>query len=183
MGEYFRMNTVLGCVILNYNTWSETIKCAESLIHYYSKSELIIYIVDNASSIKKTYEFTDFIEINKNVHYLEAKENCGYSAGNNIGIKQALEDKCDFIMICNSDILFVDDTIEKMLDFINLHSKCGIVGPQIYDKDNRLNPFYMLVKLDFEGKIKNMLLKVPLINLCLRNFKKKFILEFELSYP
>ncbi len=75
-------------------------------------------------------------------------------------------------MICNSDILFVDDTIEKMLDFINLHSKCGIVGPQIYDKDNRLNPFYMLVKLDFEGKIKNMLLKVPLINLCLRNFKK-----------
>ena len=68
MGEYFRMNTVLGCVILNYNTWSETIKCAESLIHYYSKSELIIYIVDNASSIKKTYEFTDFIEINKNVH-------------------------------------------------------------------------------------------------------------------
>lgn len=175
--------SLVGCVILNYNTWDETINCINSILFYYGKSNFNIYIVDNASTIIKGEEFEKVLYENENVCYIQSEYNQGYAAGNNLGIKQALKDGCDYILLCNSDIIFVDNSITKMINFMEAYRECGIVGPQIYGTDNEFRPFYMLRKLTFSGKIKNMLLKVPIVKMFLKSFKESFILDFELTLP
>ena len=72
----------LAAIILNYNTWAESISCANSIIKHYPSAT--IYIVDNASTKKMTNEFQSFINVENKVNFIQGKENNGYSAGNNM---------------------------------------------------------------------------------------------------
>lgn len=119
---------MIGIVILNYNTAEDTVECVESIIST-CKLEYHIYIVDNQSTddsyekIKQRYNQTDGITI------LQSDINGGYSYGNNIGIKKALEDECDYLLISNPDIVFSDGAIELLYDDITLNQQIGVIGP------------------------------------------------------
>lgn len=170
----------IGIIILNYNTWKESINCIESIFKYCS-SNYKIYFVDNKSSIPMTKEFQNLMfQYNDRIKYIVAKNNSGYSAGNNIGLNEAMKDNCNYFFICNSDVLFVDNTIEKMIRFMKSDDTIGIVGPQIYDLDGKFMPFNMLCKLTAIGKIKNMMLKTPM-RVFLTKFRESFYLEEELT--
>ena len=125
---------MVGIVILNYNTWSDAINCICSIDA--SKSEIAykIYLIDNNSRIKCSEETRKMIHDNKNVSFFENKINGGYAAGNNIGIKMALDDGCDAIIICNTDVIFIQGTIDSLYNRLNECSKIGIIGPQILYK-------------------------------------------------
>ncbi len=176
------MNNVvkLGIIILNYNTWEESIQCIKS-IEKYTNIPYKIYLIDNKSKINASEEQLSIISDFKHTELIYSNENRGYSAGNNIGIKKALEE-CQYIMICNSDILFVDNSIEKMIEFLEKNKNVGIIGPTIYNTENILQPFYMITKLTAIGKIKNMLLKTPLKGF-LKKFKENFIIDKEIEEP
>ena len=45
------LTNMLGIVILNYNTWDDTIACIESLLKFTKINKGKIYVVDNASPI------------------------------------------------------------------------------------------------------------------------------------
>lgn len=165
---------MLGIVILNYNTWNETVNCCKSIKKYVRDIQYKIYVVDNNSSEKIMPEIEDFFINEAAIELIYSCENKGYSAGNNIGIGKALDDDCKYIMICNSDVLFVDDSVRKLMVFLSENEGAGIVGPQIYNTLDEFQPFYMLSKLTAVGKIKNMFLKTPL-NVFFKSFKKNFI--------
>lgn len=173
---------MLGIIILNYNTWHESIECIESIRKYLCDYDYKIYLVDNKSPVLPTVEEEKFLCEIQNLILVKSDENRGYSAGNNIGIRMALEDNCDYIMICNSDILFVDNSIYTMIDYMNQNPNVGITGPQIYNQNDEFQPFYMLIKLTASGKIKNMLLKTPLKKF-MKKFESEFILKNELQVP
>lgn len=173
---------MIGIVILNYNTWNETVECVKSIDKYKPVDSYKIYIVDNNSSVDPTDSELLYLQKNVNVEIINSKINKGYSAGNNIGLKSALNDNCDRILICNSDILFVDDSISEMDSFLKTDSSIGIVGPQIYNKSDEFQPFYMITKLTGLGKIKNMFLHTP-FKVLFKNFEKSFIRKSELSSP
>ena len=172
----------LGIIILNYNTWDETLKCVASIQKFYVESQYKIYIVDNCSTEKLSMEQEEILLSLRNVEVIYAKENRGYSAGNNIGIKRAIEDSCTHFLICNSDIIVVDKTIWRMCNYMNKNMMVGIIGPQIYNTKDEFQPFYMLCELDGVGKLKNMALKTP-FRIFLRKFKNNFIRTKELSEP
>jgi hypothetical protein len=175
------MNGLLGIVILNYNTWDESIKCITSIVDNYTGKKKI-YLVDNCSTIQVSQ--SQLLEIVKfeEVVMINNVENRGYSAGNNIGIHKAIDDNCDYIMICNSDIIFIDNSLELMVKYIENNPRVGIVGPQIYDENFQLQPFYMLCELTGIGKLKNMCLHTPASNF-FGNFERKFIRYDELTEP
>lgn len=96
----------IGIVILNYQTWELSLRCMES-IHRICRDLLYrIYLVDNASERPMPDAVKSYVAAGKEIRFLQAKENRGYAAGNNIGIARALADGCDAILISNNDIVF-----------------------------------------------------------------------------
>ena len=110
---------MIGFVILNYNTWTETVGCIETIFKYTTDVDYKIYVVDNNSPKKIDEDSLKFFNSDERIEVIFHNENKGYAAGNNVGLKRALEENCSHIVICNSDILFTDDSIKKMYEFLN----------------------------------------------------------------
>ena len=71
----------LGIVVLNYNDYKTTIKFLEMIKEYKGISKVVV--VDNNSTDESGERLKRYID--NRVVLLEAKENRGYGAGNNIG--------------------------------------------------------------------------------------------------
>lgn len=131
---------MIGIVILNYQKWDETIKCIKSIFDNPPEIEdYKIYIVDNASTVKPNRNFYDLIA-DKNVDLIFSDKNGGYAAGNNIGIKKAITDKCDIIVISNSDIYYQKNSLKEMSIFYSKNT--GICFPKIFTLEGEVSQIY-----------------------------------------
>ena len=130
---------MIGIVILNYETWDVTLQCMESIMEAENEEMIRIYLVDNASTRKKPKEIDRFIE-QHSVTYIEAAENRGYAAGNNLGICQALKDQCTYVLITNNDIRFRSASIYRLKQLLESSDRIGIVGPQVVGLDGIHQP-------------------------------------------
>lgn len=119
----------VGVVILNWNGWQYTKKCLESLQKINKKDfQVLIIVVDNAS--------TDNSVVNIEKEFPEIKlvgnrKNLGFSEGNNVGIRYALRDTCDFVLLLNNDTTVNSLVIQKLIETSRNHG-AGIVSPKIY---------------------------------------------------
>lgn len=150
----------IGIVILIYNEWNISIDCIKSIrknnIYYH------IYIVDNCSTISPTKKFMDFINCSEDITFIRNKVNKGYSAGNNIGIKKAISEKCEYILVCNNDVFFEEHAIEYLLTFLKYNKEYGIVGPEVHLLDGSLQEINMCTKTTLLCKYLFFLRKTPL---------------------
>ena len=121
---------MVSIVIVNYNTYDELIQCVES-IQKNSETEYRIYIVDNGSDKDIQDRIIHKFKLNTQVEVIVSSKNLGYSAGNNIGIKQAVKDGAEYIAVVNSDIIFQNDVIQILLTEID--KKVAVVGPRVYN--------------------------------------------------
>lgn len=125
------MNRKIGIVTVLYN--SETV--LEEFFDTLSKqtyTNFILYVVDNLSpdqslvlseKLAKKYEFETVIIAND--------ANYGVAKGNNIGIKRALENQCDLVLLSNNDIALENETLEKLLSGFDNHN-ADLAVPKIY---------------------------------------------------
>jgi len=128
---------MVGIVVLNYISYMETKKCVNSII---DKTDINykIYIVDNGSPNNSYEQLKKEFKNNKKIVLINSPINVGFSAGNNIGIKYAMDDKVENIILTNSDIIFHEKSIEKMIEFLNCNKEVGIVSPKILDKKGEI---------------------------------------------
>lgn len=82
-----RRNDMVGIVILNYNSWADTVACVDSIHEAEKKLEFRIYLVDNCSPVRPETGVLESLD-KKGVIFIQNERNAGYSAGNNIGIKK-----------------------------------------------------------------------------------------------
>lgn len=119
----------LSLIILNYKNAGLVKQCVKGVLNNPSKVPLEIIVVDNNSH-------DNCLEIVKNnwpqVITLVAKENRGYAAGNNLGLKRA---QGDYVMILNPDVAVMPDTLDKLIDFMDTHPKVGIAAPKLINPD------------------------------------------------
>lgn len=173
---------MIGIVILNYNTWHETIVCIQS-IERYTKSNYHIYVVDNDSTEQLSKSDICFFKDKDYIDLIFSKHNCGYAAGNNIGLEKAKADSCDTYFICNSDIKMIDNTIDKLTYYLKDNPSCGIAGPVLLNEKNELQTLHMKCKLTLRYKYINMLfMKSPLKILC-RSFINNFFIKPDILKP
>lgn len=127
-----RMKAALVCVTFNdFETIEKFVRMAKELryIGY-------IVIVDNNSS-DKTVEQLQALNLPDKIIILESAVNGGYSAGNNIGIKYAIDQlKVDYLFIANPDIIITDETVNALLDILGRRTDVGIVSCRVMEKDN-----------------------------------------------
>ncbi len=99
-------------VVLNWNGWQDTIACLQSL-QGVTYPNFQVVVVDNGS------EKEDLIQLRQwkgFVTLLENEKNLGFSGGNNVGIRYALEDpKTQYVLIQNNDTLVAPEFLTEMV--------------------------------------------------------------------
>lgn len=128
---------MIGVVILNYNSSSDTLKC----IDFLSRQEdvaLDIIVVDNASASSDDVDALRMACESKGARFHAAPHNRGYNAGNNIGIRMALDAGCDAVMIANPDMEFPDTAYVATI-YRELMSRpgCAAISGAILSPDGR----------------------------------------------
>ncbi len=156
---------MIGVVILNYNTWEESLECIESIQAGNLSNDIRIYLVDNASSVRKPKNMDGYC-LECSITYIQNSENIGYAAGNNIGIRQALADCCSAILVSNSDVRYEKDSIRLLYRYLSEHPDAGIVGPKIRCLDGKVLKGCLMMKTGIREKY--------LLRTCLRFLFPKY---------
>lgn len=133
---------MIGIVILNYNTYEDTIRLVNELQHQTIANQLTIVVVDNYSPNGSYEKLKTIEELYSNTILLQSGENRGYSAGNNIGLKYTIGQGLKYTLIVNPDIeIHQKDYIAKMVAKINMDSKIAVLGTDIVNVEgNHQNP-------------------------------------------
>jgi GT2 family glycosyltransferase len=103
-----------------------------STLNQQSYDNFILYVIDNKSpddslSLSKQLAKTVFFE----TKFIENDDNYGVAKGNNQGIKAALADSCDYVLLSNNDVVLKPDTIEKLYSGLQ-ETGADMTVPKIY---------------------------------------------------
>lgn len=101
--------------------------------------DYILYLIDNSvndstnvliTNLAQTYPVSEY-------RHIKSEGNIGVAAGNNAGIKQALADGCDYLLLLNNDIEIEHrGALMKMLSVCEMKGEKMVV-PKIYYYDTR----------------------------------------------
>ena len=125
------MNPTIGIVTVLFN--SESVVCDFFMsLNKQTYRDFILYVIDN-KSLDNALALTRQLlkEASFRAVVIENRENYGIAKGNNIGIRKALEDGCDMVLLSNNDVTLETNTIEVLLKGMELH-KASMVAPKIY---------------------------------------------------
>lgn len=114
-------------IVLCYNGVELTLACLESLRRG-THPRADVLIVDNASSdgtpaaVRARFPEAAVIETGANL---------GFAAGNNVGLRYALERGYDYALLLNNDTEVAPDAIERLVAAAESAPDVGVVGPTI----------------------------------------------------
>ena len=104
---------MLGVVIANWNGEKILDKCLESF-KLQEFTDYKLYIVDNGSKDKSLNIIRSYEEF-LNIELIELKENSGFAKANNLGIKKAIGDGCEYLLTINNDTELEKDCLSNVI--------------------------------------------------------------------
>lgn len=128
------MGKSVSVILLNYKGTKDTLECIKSL-EKLDYDNYNIIVVDN-NSPDDSYEVLRR-EIGEKHILIKAKDNGGFAKGNNIGVKYAVENGSDFVLLLNNDTLVEKDFLTQMMSCYESHEKVGIVTCKILYESRR----------------------------------------------
>ncbi len=151
------VNTSILISILNFNNSGDTKKCINKLdkLKLEPNMSFDVLLIDNGSHRQSKLDLLNYVESSSqfnvftsieemNLHCLGARgkykflnlpQNLGFSGGNNISLKFAVESgRYDYIWLLNNDAFPDPEALVSLVSFANSHNPC-IVGSVIMDAD------------------------------------------------
>ena len=128
----------IGLVTITYNS-ADVLQPFLDCVWQQTHNNLVLYIIDNASEdatqsiLKKEHD--------SRLQIINNSSNFGVAKANNQGIKRAIADDCDQILIINNDVEFETTLIEKLLQLQDERS-CSLVTPKMMYYDNPTHIWY-----------------------------------------
>ncbi len=125
----------LSIIIVSYNTKDLLKECLISIYKNISQIKFEILVIDNNSRdgspemVEKKFP---------KVKLIKNRENKGFAAANNIGIKKS---KGKYLLLLNSDTLVSPDSLEEMVKFMDRTPEAGVVGGKLLNPDGSLQSF------------------------------------------
>ena len=117
-------------VTVNYNTAKDTDAFLQSMEDVKKDNfSLEIIVVDNGS--KEAYQLPQRSN-HKPITVIHSPTNTGFTGGYNIGMKEALKRKADYVMIVNNDTLVDPAMITNLITTLASDSHIGLTVPKIY---------------------------------------------------
>lgn len=108
-------------------------KCLRSLegLNY---SDYVILVVDNGSTDDSVARIR---ERYPGVLLIETGQNLGFSAGNNVAIRYALERGADYVWLLNNDTIVDPHSLSAMVEVAEANPKIGAVGSVLYEMNQK----------------------------------------------
>lgn len=122
------MTMQLSIIIVNYNVKLFLEQCLLSVRAATSNIENEVIVVDNQSTDgSESYLSPKFPE----VKFIWNNENVGFSKANNQAIRIA---KGKYVLLLNPDTIVGEDTLNRVLQFMETHSNAGGLGVKMIDR-------------------------------------------------
>jgi GT2 family glycosyltransferase len=119
-------------ILLNWNQPEFTLACLKSLERVdYPSFDVIV--IDNGSvdgspaQIRAAFPHIELIENGRNM---------GFAGGNNVGVRRALDNGADYLLLLNNDTEVAADLLSKLVAVGESDPRIGAVGPKIYYFDH-----------------------------------------------
>jgi hypothetical protein len=141
--------------IVTFNNEKIIKQCLQSFFKNTNNNDFELIVVDNNSSDNTVKIIEENI---KNARLIKNKINIGFGAAHNIAIKMG---RGKYHLVLNPDIIFKENTIEKLITFMEENPDVGLVSPKIIFPD---------------GTIQYLCKRLPcLFDLAVRRFTPGFI--------
>jgi GT2 family glycosyltransferase len=141
---------LIAVVILNTNRRADTLECLASLAQG-SYQRLRTIVLDCMSSDGSAEAVASAFP---DVRVVRLSQNRGYAGNNNVGIRIAIEQEADWVLVLNEDTILAPDCLERLVEAAEGHRRIGIVGPTVYHHDEphviqsgggRLGPYWQSI--------------------------------------
>jgi GT2 family glycosyltransferase len=115
-------------ILVNWNGRAVTLECLDSLARV-DYAPFTVVVVDNGSSDGSA----DAIRAaHPEVRLLPLTENRRFAGGNNEGIRYALNEGAELLLLLNNDTTVAPDFLRVLVDRMRSTDRCGLVSPKIY---------------------------------------------------
>lgn len=115
-------------ILLTWNDREAALRCLNS-VRASKCPGLQVLVVDNASkddTIKAIRsEYPDY-------RVIANSENLGFAAGCNVGLRAALAEQPEFVMLLNQDTIVAPDLFRRLIEAARQQPGAGILGPKTY---------------------------------------------------
>jgi len=164
----------LSVVIVSWNVKEYLVKCLSSVNNNVKNLSYEIIVIDNNSS-DGTAEMIrqEFPEIKLTIN----RENVGFARANNQAFAQ-----CNgrYILLINPDTYLIDNSINRLIEFLESHKEVGVVGPRLLNPNKSIQ----YICFDFPSLFSELLNSLNLDNLVRKKlFKSKLAGLMERGIP
>jgi len=122
----------LSIIVVSFNTKELLKQCLKSVFKQTKGINFEIIVIDNAS-IDRSPEIIQ--KESPKVVLIKNKKNLGFAAANNQGIKLA---RGKYILLLNSDTVLKENSLKKMVDWMEKNQRVGISSCQLVYQNGRL---------------------------------------------
>lgn len=127
---------MVSAVMLNYNSKYFPKMCVEAFYRADMDGVSFEFIaVDNASTEQVSLGYLEKAEEKGLVRLVKSKRNLGFGGGNNLGAREACG---KYILILNPDIFVWEDSVKKMVSYMEAHPDVGVLGPKLVYPDEKI---------------------------------------------
>jgi GT2 family glycosyltransferase len=126
----------VGIILVNYTGWQTTVKGLQALktLDY---PDFHVIVVDNASPDDSAQQLDGLQEL-LGFTLINNSENAGYSGGNNVGIRYAIEQlKCQAVWLLNNDTKASPDSLTALITEVQTHGEQALYGSLLRYPDGR----------------------------------------------
>lgn len=125
-------------IILNYGTYDLTLKMINELHTKLDYDNYSIMVVDNCSPNESAKVLANRSK-DLNYIFIANEKNTGYAAGNNIGIRYAINHKYKYSWILNNDVeLREKGVLKELVRILEISDDIACIGPKIYNADGSI---------------------------------------------
>lgn len=112
-------------IVISYNFMPWIDRCLPSLLQGTQPTDILV--IDNAS---KDETVAHVREHYPQVRLISNAENLGFGRANNIGMKIALDEGYDGVLLINQDAWLAPDTLHQLVEVSLQHPEYGIISPK-----------------------------------------------------
>lgn len=125
----------LSIIIVSYNTKKLTVNCLRSIRRFAKGISYEVIIVDNGSTDGSVEVIKKLPSYQTTMQLIANKENRGFAAANNQGIKIA---QGRYILLLNSDTKLLENTFYEMVSWMDNNPRVGIATCQLINPDGSI---------------------------------------------
>jgi len=126
------MSYDISIIIVSWNCCEDLRNCLQSIFHTATHLKLEVIVIDNASRDDSASMVRNEFP---NVQLIENKENRGFAAANNQGLKIS---KGRYLLLLNPDTILLDDVLKKTLCIAEEYPRVAVLGCQVMESKEKI---------------------------------------------